>query len=76
MKTIQVSDEMHKKLMALAKEMTKQNPRATRMPHLFQIRTTEEVSAYDGCGEECWYSEEGTKLNAKDIKDIIIIYMQ
>lgn len=72
MKTIQVPDEMYAKLMALANEMVKQDPRATRMPHLFQIRTTEEVAAYDGCGEQVWVDDEENKLDEKDIKEKVI----
>lgn len=73
MKNIKVSDEMYEKLIALATEMTTQDPRATRMPHIFQIRTTEEVAAPEGCGEEFWFDEEGTKLDTdKEIKEAII----
>ena len=39
MKTIEIGDEMYEKLIALATEMTTQDPRCTRMPHMFQIRT-------------------------------------
>lgn len=38
MKNIEVSDEMYAKLLELANEMTTQDPRGTRMPHMFQIR--------------------------------------
>lgn len=38
MKTIELSDEMYDKLISLATEMTSQNPRGTKMPHIFQIR--------------------------------------
>ena len=38
MKTIKVSDEMYDKLISLATEMTTQDPRGTKMPHMFQIR--------------------------------------
>jgi hypothetical protein len=43
MKTIEVSDEMYAKLIELANEMTTQDPRGTRMPHLFQIRDWKKV---------------------------------
>jgi hypothetical protein len=43
MKTIEVSDEMYNKLIELATEMTEQDPRATRMPHMFQIRDWKKV---------------------------------
>jgi hypothetical protein len=38
MKTIEVTDEMYAKLVELATEMSEQDPRSTRMPHMFQIR--------------------------------------
>lgn len=73
MKTIEVTDEMYDKLMALATEMTTQDPRGTRMPHIFQIRTVEEVVAADGCGEEFWFDEEDVKLHDdEDIKEAVI----
>ena len=43
MKTIEVSDEMYDKLIELANEMTTQDPRGTRMPHMFQIRDWKRV---------------------------------
>lgn len=43
MKTIQVSDEMYDKLISLAKEMIDQDPRGTKMPHMFQIRDWKRV---------------------------------
>ena len=69
MKTIQVSDEMYESLMELSKEMTSQDPMGTRMPHLFQVRTTEECAAYNGCGEQIWVNSEGDEL--RDGEDIV-----
>jgi hypothetical protein len=43
MKTIEVTDEMYAKLIELAEEMTTQDPRGTRMPHIFQIRDWKKV---------------------------------
>lgn len=43
MKTIEVSDEMYDKLIELATEMTTQDPRCTRKPHIFQIQTRYKV---------------------------------
>ena len=42
-KTIEISDEMYDKLIELANEMTTQDPRGTRMPHMFQIRDWKRV---------------------------------
>jgi hypothetical protein len=43
MKNIEVTDEIYQDLIHLAKEMTTQDPRGTRMPHLFQIRDWKKV---------------------------------
>jgi len=59
MKIIEVTDEVHAKLIELATEMTTQDPRCTRGPHLFQIQTTENCAAYEGQGEEVWIHPEG-----------------
>ena len=48
MKTIEVSDEMYDKLVELSKEMLSQDPRCTRMPHLFQVRETKRIYGVDG----------------------------
>lgn len=66
MKTIEVTDEMYNSLMELSKEMTSQDMRCTRMPHMFQIRTTEQVAAYPGQGEEIWVNGEGNELETED----------
>jgi len=72
MKTIKITNEMHKSLMALSKEMTSQDMRCTRMPHMFQIKTKEEVAAYDGCGEEIWCDDDLNILRTdEEIKDWI-----
>lgn len=73
MKTIEITDEMYDSLMKLSKEMTTQDMRCTRMPHMFQIKTTEQVAAYDGCdGEDIWIDEDGNELNNDEsIRDFI-----
>ena len=58
MKNIEVTDEMYSSLMELSKEMTTQDMRGTRMPHLFQVQETKKVPAYDGCGDVFWYNHE------------------
>ena len=66
MKTIEVTDETYDALMELSKEMTTQDMRCTAMPHMFQIRTTEQVAAYPGQGEEIWVNDEGDELETED----------
>jgi|688.fasta_scaffold48613_4 hypothetical protein len=43
MKTIELTDEVYTKLIVLATEMTTQDMRGTRMPHIFQIRDWKKV---------------------------------
>ena len=66
MKNIQVTDEMYEALMKLSKEMTTQDMRSTRMPHMFQVRETKNVAAYSGCGSEIWVSDEGEALKTEE----------
>jgi len=77
MKTIEVTDEMYNSLMELSKEMITQDPLSTRMPHMFQIETTEEVAAYVGCdGDEVWVNEDGDELRSEEeIREFIQQYI-
>lgn len=72
MKTIEVPDEMYAKLIELATEMTEQDPRGTRMPHIFQIETTEECAAYPGNGRAIWVDCEGNELDEAKRKEAVI----
>jgi hypothetical protein len=47
MKTIEVSDEMYEKLIALSNEMNNQDHRCTAMPYFFQVRETKRVYGVD-----------------------------
>lgn len=67
MKTIEVSDEMYEKLIALATEMTTQDPRCTRMPHMFQIRTTKKVYDWGLNGNErIWIDDDGNEIETRE----------
>ena len=59
MKTIEVSEEMHAKLIELATEMTSQDPRGTRMPHMFQIRDWKKVYDAELNGDTHIYLDRG-----------------
>jgi hypothetical protein len=60
MKNIEISDEMYDKLIELATEMTTQDPRCTRMPHIFQIRDWRRVYDWDLNGDtRCWIDRDG-----------------
>lgn len=73
MKTIEVTDEMYAKLTELATEMTTQDMRCTRMPHMFQIQSSKEVICVEGSGTEIWVDCDGDELRSKeDIKYFII----
>jgi hypothetical protein len=73
MKTITVSEEMYEKLIQLAAEMTTQDPRATRMPHIFQIRDWRMVYDWSLNGDtRIWigdYEEEIESL--EDLKNYL-----
>ena len=76
MKIIEIPDDMYNSLMELANEMTTQDMRCTKMPHMFQVKTSEEVAAYEGCGETAWVDSEGEVLRTKeDIKRFITMYL-
>jgi len=79
MKKIEVSDEMYAKLVTLATEMTEQDPRGTRMPHLFQVRTDERVYDWSMNGDyACWiYDTECYDYHTKeDMYAIITEYCE
>jgi hypothetical protein len=63
MKTIEVSDEVYAKLIELANEMTTQDPRGTRMPHLFQIRDWKKVYDWNMNGDtHIWVNDYETEI--------------
>lgn len=60
MKTIEVTDEMYVKLVELATEMKEQDPRMTRMPHIFQIRDWQRNYDWNLNGDvPCWIYNDG-----------------
>lgn len=75
MKTIEISDELHKKLIELSENINSQDNRATAMPYFFQIMTTERVYVPDGCGTECWASEGSTIETEEEINQTISEYL-
>lgn len=74
MKTIEVSDEMYEKLIALATEMTTQDPRCTRMPHMYQIRTKKKRYDWGLNGNEVIWIEDGS--NEIETKEDMIEYLE
>lgn len=71
MKTIEVSDEMYAKLIDLATEMTTQDPRGTRMPHMFQIREKKKVYDWSLNGEFKIWVDMGNQVEVETLDDFI-----
>lgn len=73
MKTIEIKSEIYEKLIELANEMTTQDPRGTRMPHMFQIRDWKRVYDWGLNGSNhIWvgdYQEEIETID--DLKDYL-----
>ena len=67
MKTIEVSDEMYNKLISLATEMTTQDPRGTKMPHMFQIRDWKKQYDWRLNGDtHIWVGDYGEEIETLD----------
>ena len=67
MATIEISDEMHAKLIELATEMTTQDMRGTRMPHMFQIRDYKQVVDWGLNGDtHVWVGDYGENIETLD----------
>lgn len=70
-KIIEVSDEMYDKLIELGNEMTSQDPRATRMPHMFQIRDWKRVYDWELNGNTPILIDRGAGMEIEDLHDLI-----
>lgn len=70
-KTIEVSDEMYDKLIELANEMTTQDMRATRMPHMFQIRDWKKVYDWRCNGDQIIWVDSSTHFEVETLDDLI-----
>lgn len=75
MKTIEISDEMHEKLIQLATEMTTQDPRSTRMPHIFQIRDWKRVYDWNLNGDFRIYIDNDGDYQTVESADDLIEYL-
>ncbi len=71
MKTIEVSDEIYAKLIELATEMTTQNMRGTRMPHMFQIRDWKKVYDAELNGNVRIYLDRSNGIEVEGIDQLI-----
>jgi hypothetical protein len=69
-KTIEVPEEIYAKLIELASEMTAQDPRGTRMPHMFQIRDWKRRYDWDLNGDtRCWIDHAGDSNVIETLED-------
>lgn len=72
MKTIEVSEEVYVKLIELANEMTTQDPRGTRMPHMFQIRDWKKVYDESGNGDNTfWLDRTCDPIEIEKLEDLL-----
>jgi hypothetical protein len=71
MKNIEVSDEIYDKLIELANEMTSQDMRGTRMPHMFQIRDWKKVYDAELNGDVQIYLDRGNGIEIEGIDQLI-----
>jgi hypothetical protein len=71
MKNIEVSEEVYVKLIDLATEMTTQDPRGTRMPHMFQIRNWKKVYDADLNGDTHIFLDRGNGIEIETIDELI-----
>lgn len=65
MKIIEVSDELHARLIEMSENINSQDNRATAMPYFFQIMTKEKKYVPEGCGEECWVYD-GSEIETEE----------
>lgn len=71
MKSIEVTDDVYAKLIELAIEMTTQDPRGTRMPHMFQIRDWKRVYDWNLNGDiGIWIDRSGDYLEIETFEDL------
>ena len=71
MKTIEVTDEMYAKLIELATEMTTQDMRGTRMPHMFQIRDWKKVYDAELNGDTVFWLDRRDSIEIETVEDLI-----
>jgi hypothetical protein len=71
MKNIEVSDEIYDKLIELANEMTTQDMRGTRMPHMFQIRDWKKVYDAELNGRTIFWLDRGNGIEVETVDHLI-----
>ena len=76
MRTIKVTDEMHKFLMDLSHELNTQDHRGTRMPYFYQVETNEQIAVPDGQGTKAWHMDGSLIETDEKIKEVIYEYKE
>jgi len=71
MKTIEITEEVYAKLIELANEMTTQDMRGTRMPHMFQIRDWKKVYNGEMNGETKIWLDRGNGIEIETFEDLV-----
>lgn len=71
MKTIQISDELYKKLERISNEMNTQDHRATRMPYLFRIIVPNSRPAAEWCGDFTVWVHDGEEAFRDETNDFL-----
>jgi hypothetical protein len=71
MKTIEVTDDVYAKLIELANEMTTQDMRGTRMPHMFQIRDWKKVYDAELNGQTIIWLDRGNGIEIETVDDLL-----
>jgi hypothetical protein len=70
-KTIEVSEKIYAQLVELANEMTTQDPRGTRMPHMFQIRDWKKVYDADLNGNVAIFIDRDYNVEIETLEELI-----
>ena len=71
MKTIEITEEVYAKLIELANEMTTQDMRGTRMPHMFQIRDWKKVYNGEMNSETKIWLDRGNGIEIETFEELV-----
>lgn len=69
--TIEIDQDVYNQLVELAKEMTTQDMRGTRMPHMFQIRDWKKVYDAEMNGNNMIWLDRGNGIEIETVESLI-----
>jgi len=69
--TIEIDQDVYNQLVELAKEMTTQDMRGTRMPHMFQIRDWKKVYDAELNGDTVFWLDRGNGIEIETVESLI-----